>query len=100
MDGSQHVVELVDDHAAQIVLDETGGVRAARADDLLHEELRVAHPYRVAAERAQSHHAKVGVTKDDRLRGSPAEIGELAQRDEIDLGRERRRAAEGNPHDA
>ena len=40
MDVAEHVVELVDDHAAQIVLDQAGGVRAARADDLLHEELR------------------------------------------------------------
>ena len=50
----------------------------------------IADSYRVGAERAQSHHAEVVVAKDDRLRGSPAEIGELAHRDEIDLGRERR----------
>ena len=89
MDVSQQVVELVDDHPAQIVLDQTGGVRPREPTTCW---TKTAGRRRESSRRRRpaGGPCRNRVAKDDRLRGAPAEIGELPQRDEIDLGRERR----------
>ncbi len=45
---------------------------------------------RVGAERAQAHHAELGVAQRDRVLGAPLQVGVLPGADEVDLGLERR----------
>ena len=84
-----HVCEaLVDDRAHELV-DLVGRILAARADQLREQPLRIDRAQRVGAERAHAHRAELAVAHRHRVGRAPAQVGDLARADEVDLGLER-----------
>jgi hypothetical protein len=65
------------------------GVLAIRADEVAEQPLRIDRAQRVGAERAHAHGPELAVAHRHGVRRAPAQIGDLARADEVDLGLER-----------
>ena len=84
-----HVAERQGDDPAEQLGDLLGLDRGVGADDLAQEDLGVGDAHHAQAVGPHLDHLEVGVADGDRLRGPPAQVGDLADVEEVHLAAER-----------